>query len=48
MAITKKTFIDPPPINECLATILFVVNIFLPGDVVVTTETVRHESANSS
>lgn len=32
MAITKKTFIDPPPVNENLAVFLFVVNIFAPGE----------------
>ncbi|CAM9827899.1 unnamed protein product [Ectocarpus sp. 4 AP-2014] len=31
MAITRKTFIDPPVLRKPLAFVLLVVNIFFPG-----------------
>lgn len=31
MAVTKKTFIDPPVLRKWLALVLFIVDIFVPG-----------------
>lgn len=34
MAVTKKTFIDPPVLRKWVALVLFFVDIFLPGGLV--------------